>query len=558
MGNGNKKIITTSFSAEDINKNSTKPTTRDATKWSSAEVQHWIKHQCKKFELKKNTAEQFEMNGQALVLLTKHDFLRRAPNGGEVLYYALQRLINPNKERNSADDDENTAKLESSDQQPRIVEVHNDHNEAHDTTDSSSTKPIVEEPDDPPLLRKSQSDTNHDTHPQERNNRFFFSQAHFRPTVFAMPAAAAAAYLQQQQRYPNGYVYAQHHPHYYMHHPQFFQQYYPMMSAQGVLIETMDENEPTHATVNGSMNGAQDPSLFAVTINGQRYIMNEGQVIQLVGEVYQQHAYQANLQQQQQQARFQQQQQHFQQQQQQQQQQQRFYSQPYHFQQQIDTVSRSQRSLFAEYERQRSRLDQLVRSYDNQQSARDSELRRQSEQISKETRRRIHYRSHTVITERARLQHILDNDINNLFSSDRSNDLFHLKTHSNDRKRKVYGCLLPKLKAPLKKNSNTWTHMISNSNSRQSNFEKHMENHRNSINRFIELPIEQRNSINSFIESPNEQRNKMNLIMDKFLYELQEGNGDGYDHFLQTSEPNRNAQILAQQNIKNKNRKLIN
>ncbi|CAF3992497.1 unnamed protein product, partial [Rotaria sp. Silwood1] len=223
-----------------------------------------------------------------------------------------------------------------------------------------------------------------------------------------------------------------------------------------------------------------------------------------------------------------------------------------------DTVSRSQRSLFAEYERQRSRLDQLVRSYDNQQSARDSELRRQSEQISKETRRRIHYRSHTVITERARLQHILDNDINNLFSSDRSNDLFHLKTHSNDRKRKVYGCLLPKLKAPLKKNSNTWTHMISNSNSRQSNFEKHMENHRNSINRFIELPIEQRNSINSFIESPIEQRNKMNLIMDKFLYELQEGNGDGYDHFLQTSEPNRNAQILAQQNIKNKNRKLIN
>jgi len=31
--------------------------------------------------------------GQALVLLTKHDFLRRSPDGGEILYYALQRLI---------------------------------------------------------------------------------------------------------------------------------------------------------------------------------------------------------------------------------------------------------------------------------------------------------------------------------------------------------------------------------------------------------------------------------------------------------------------------------
>jgi hypothetical protein len=31
--------------------------------------------------------------GQALVLLTKHDFLRRTPDGGEILYYALRRLI---------------------------------------------------------------------------------------------------------------------------------------------------------------------------------------------------------------------------------------------------------------------------------------------------------------------------------------------------------------------------------------------------------------------------------------------------------------------------------
>ncbi|CAF0733232.1 unnamed protein product [Rotaria sordida] len=212
---------------------------------------------------------------------------------------------------------------------------------------------------------------------------------------------------------------------------------------------------------------------------------------------------------------------------------------------QIDTVSRSQRTLFAEFERQRSRLNQLFHCYDNQQSARDSELRRQSEQINKETRQKIHHRSHTIMTERARLTHILDDDMNNSFSSDNLHNIFRFKTHSNDRKRKVYGCLLPQLKAPLKKNCNSnWTQIISNSNSRQSNFPKNIESRRNSINKFIESNLE--------------QRNKMNDIIDKFLYELEEYHGDGYDHFLQTSEPNRNAQILAQQNIKHKNRKQIN
>lgn len=37
---------------------------KDVAKWSSDEVQHWIKHQCRKFELKKATAEKFEMNGR--------------------------------------------------------------------------------------------------------------------------------------------------------------------------------------------------------------------------------------------------------------------------------------------------------------------------------------------------------------------------------------------------------------------------------------------------------------------------------------------------------------
>jgi hypothetical protein len=130
-----------------------------------------------------------------------------------------------------------------------------------------------------------------------------------------MPAGSAAAYFHQQQGFPNTFMYAHHHPHLHMHQQQFFypyliHQYHPMMSAQGILIEIMDDTDG----VNGAMNGAQE-SLYMVTANGQRYIMNEEQVRQLVTQVYQGQIHQENLQQQQQ---FQQQQQQFQQQQQQQ------------------------------------------------------------------------------------------------------------------------------------------------------------------------------------------------------------------------------------------------
>jgi hypothetical protein len=98
-----------SFSADNSPKQSADLNNKDVTQWSSAEVQHWVEEQCQKFELKKATTEKFQMNGivgtfyitecllfclgQALLLLTKHDFLRRTPDGGEILYYALRRLI---------------------------------------------------------------------------------------------------------------------------------------------------------------------------------------------------------------------------------------------------------------------------------------------------------------------------------------------------------------------------------------------------------------------------------------------------------------------------------
>lgn len=47
----------------------------------------------------------------------------------------------------------------------------------------------------------------------------------------------------------------------------------------------------------------------------------------------------------------------------------------------------------------------------------------------------------------------------------------------------------------------------------------------------------------------------MNKFIDKCLYQFGEceGNGYGYDHFLRTSQPNRNAQILTQQIINDQN-----
>ncbi|CAF4234969.1 unnamed protein product [Rotaria socialis] len=342
MGNGNKKSNSSSFSSNDLHENSTKVNSSDIIKWTLTEVQTWVKEQCKKFELKKSTAENFQMNGQALLLLTKHDFIRRSPHGGEILYYALQRLITPNKAVNLTNINSSPLRNGSTDAHPRIVELSEDHVEQNGATHASSPQPIVEEPDDPPAVRRSNSDIDQGNYQQQQYNQpYIFNSANIPQTVLTMQAGTAAAFFQlhhqqqqqqQQQQYPNTYMYAHHHhhPHMHMHHqpvfyPPMFQQYYPMMSAQGILIEIMDDEEAKNANSNEANGPTHDTNhaakelLFMVTVNGQRYIMNEAQVIQLVTDVYQHQNYQVQLQQhQQQQQLFQQQQQQIFQQQQQQ------------------------------------------------------------------------------------------------------------------------------------------------------------------------------------------------------------------------------------------------
>lgn len=66
MGNGHKKPLETSVSAHEIHRRTGRPikTSIDVSKWTSNEVQNWIKEQCRVFELKRNTVDKFEMNGE--------------------------------------------------------------------------------------------------------------------------------------------------------------------------------------------------------------------------------------------------------------------------------------------------------------------------------------------------------------------------------------------------------------------------------------------------------------------------------------------------------------
>lgn len=199
----------------------------------------------------------------------------------------------------------------------------------------------------------------------------------------------------------------------------------------------------------------------------------------------------------------------------------------------FDPVSRSQRTVYAEFERQRSRLKQKLRWYDHQCTARDTELRRQYEYLSKAARRQINYRSKVSIQERARLRYMLDYDEDQLPCIRQANHPTAEQRAAEDRKRCVYGCLLPQFKAPLGQSYDSWSR---NPFADLSDHDKRLER--------------QRRLIAKYTQSASEQRNRINVILDKCLSQLVECDSDGYDHFLRTSEPNRNAQVLAQQNNK--------
>ncbi|CAF1108606.1 unnamed protein product, partial [Didymodactylos carnosus] len=258
MGNGHH-----SSSTEDMSQG------KDVENWSSHDVKRWIKVQCKKFELKKIISEKFEMNGRGLSLLSKHDFIRRAPEGGEVLYYALQKLINPNKE-NAARLDQSL--IRNSSRQYRIVELGSDAEEEIENGTSSSA-PIVEEPDDVSSFsrsRQSRSDTAGSHHNSNNSFNNFRMPSHFIHPGMAyahnqMMYGVAPRFYHPNAAFAHPQAFYHNHAHPHFHHPMTA----PYQNYIGVFVEEID-NPATAANVSSNLhNTTAGEQLYLVTINGQ-------------------------------------------------------------------------------------------------------------------------------------------------------------------------------------------------------------------------------------------------------------------------------------------------
>ena len=208
----------------------------------------------------------------------------------------------------------------------------------------------------------------------------------------------------------------------------------------------------------------------------------------------------------------------------------------------FDTVAHSHRSLVAECERQQNRLIQLLHWYDHQQVTRGLTLHRQAEKMSQDARRQINMRSKIATRERARLQHLLDDNVNDIdslntsksFSSSSSSSSSQPHDPSEDRKRRIYKCLLPQFKAPLSRSMENWSQPKSPLTRSHTEYKD------------IHQPLE-RYPLKKLILSPVEQRKRMNRILDKCEREFEQCDGHGYEHSLSRTEVNRHTQILAQQ-----------
>lgn len=203
----------------------------------------------------------------------------------------------------------------------------------------------------------------------------------------------------------------------------------------------------------------------------------------------------------------------------------------------FDTVSRSHRFLVSEFERQQTRLMQLLHWYDHQRIARGIAMTRQCEKMQRETLRQINKRSTMGIRERTRLQHFLDDHSREIDPLDASKSLYSSSTQPlnpiNDRKRQVYGCLLPQFKAPLTSSSENWSNLKSSATSSQMIDKKPLRS--------------QRTPLKKYILSPIEQRKRMNRILYKCEQQFEQCEGHGYEHSLPRTESNKTAQILVQQ-----------
>ncbi|XP_053574894.1 transcription factor ETV6 isoform X2 [Bombina bombina] len=67
--------------------------------WTREDVSQWLRWAENEFSLHPIDSNTFEMNGKALLLLTKEDFKYRCPHSGDVLYEVLQHALKQRKSR---------------------------------------------------------------------------------------------------------------------------------------------------------------------------------------------------------------------------------------------------------------------------------------------------------------------------------------------------------------------------------------------------------------------------------------------------------------------------
>ncbi|BFZ04169.1 hypothetical protein BsWGS_07209 [Bradybaena similaris] len=61
--------------------------------WTTQDVKCWLEFCVKEFSLRPIAFDKFDLNGKALLLLTRTDFIERAPHAGDILYNVFQRLL---------------------------------------------------------------------------------------------------------------------------------------------------------------------------------------------------------------------------------------------------------------------------------------------------------------------------------------------------------------------------------------------------------------------------------------------------------------------------------
>ncbi|XP_067111004.1 transcription factor ETV6 isoform X1 [Osmerus mordax] len=65
--------------------------------WNREDVSQWLRWAEREFALRPINSGSFQMNGKALLLLTKEDFRYRSPHSGDVLYELLQHILKQRK-----------------------------------------------------------------------------------------------------------------------------------------------------------------------------------------------------------------------------------------------------------------------------------------------------------------------------------------------------------------------------------------------------------------------------------------------------------------------------